>query len=481
MTDDPNAVVDPGTLFSLVGLLYVLLAVVAAVHVLLNKENEGAAVSWLGVIILSPFFGALLYWLFGINRIRRRVAEDRAEYVGSNEVSGIVDQDILSTLSVGSRDRMHTGHAIHPARYCSGNSVSALINGDQAYPRMLEAIGQANTSIVLSSYIFECDAAGRDFVKALVDASNRGVLVRVLIDGLGIGYGLSLKRSDKELKKNGVKTARFLSTFSRRGTRFINLRNHRKILVVDGETGFMGGINIRAGNLLKTAKRRNATADVHFEVHGPVVEQIQSVFIDDWEFATGEKLDLPTSNSSTDGPVVARVLVDGPDNNHHKLQLTLLAAINSAQKQIRIATPYFVPDKSIQRALELAALKGVQVQLLVPQENNLKIVDWAMKANTHRLEEHGVKIYQSLPPFDHSKLFIVDNEWCLVGSSNWDARSLELNFEINLECYDTKFTAKINQLFEDKLEQSVVYSDQSNASLLLRLRNNFFRLFSPYL
>lgn len=189
MTDDPNAVVDPGTLFSLAGLLYVLLAVVAAVHVLLNKENEGAAVSWLGVIILSPFFGALLYWLFGINRIRRRVAEDRAEYVGSNEVSGIVDQDILSTLSVGSRDRMHTGHAIHPARYCSGNSVSALINGDQAYPRMLEAIGQANTSIVLSSYIFEYDAAGRDFVKALVDASNRGVLVRVLIDGLESGTG----------------------------------------------------------------------------------------------------------------------------------------------------------------------------------------------------------------------------------------------------------------------------------------------------
>ncbi|MBX2835214.1 MAG: PLDc N-terminal domain-containing protein, partial [Gammaproteobacteria bacterium] len=192
MGGEISTLVEPGTLFSVVGLLYLLFAVVAAVHVLLNKENEGAAVSWLGVIILSPLFGALLYWLFGVNRIRRRVRKELKQHSAESErVSASMDSQLLDEIPDTLRTLMRTGLAVHSEHYCGLNQISPLINGDEAYPEMINAINAAQTSVVLSSYIFEYDSAGKEFVAALVEASNRGVLVRVLIDGLGIGYGPS--------------------------------------------------------------------------------------------------------------------------------------------------------------------------------------------------------------------------------------------------------------------------------------------------
>jgi len=244
--------VDPGTAFSLVGLLYLLLSIGAAVHVLLNKQNEAAAFSWLGIIVLAPLIGVVLYWLFGINRIRRRAQAELPERrrvprdpVAPSSPAG------AEHLPEGLRHLMRTGSAIHPSPYLAHNHIDVLCNGDEAYPEMIAAIRNAKESVVLSSYIFEYDAIGREFVEALVSAHKAGVAVRVLIDGLGVGYGFSLVRSDRVLRKQGVLTARFLSALSTTGTRFINLRNHRKILSVDGRVAFVGGINIRESNLLK--------------------------------------------------------------------------------------------------------------------------------------------------------------------------------------------------------------------------------------
>ncbi|ASJ74420.1 phospholipase D-like domain-containing protein [Granulosicoccus antarcticus] len=487
MNGDPLDYVDPGTAFSLAGLLYLLLALAAGVHVVLNKQNEGAAFSWLGIIVLAPLVGAILYWLFGINRIRRRAQAELPDYTVSvnAEVQGnTVD---LNTVPDHWLPLMRLGGGIHHTNYMAGNSVEPLINGDAAYPVMIDAINQACQCVVLSSYIFEYDDVGSQFVDALVAAHERGVEVRVLIDGLGVGYGFSLVRADRVLRRRGVKTARFLSTWSTAGTRFINLRNHRKILSVDGQVAFVGGMNIRAGNLVSSAmeevgrKSKHLTQDVHFKVQGPVINQINAVFAADWQFAARESLSLPHWHGEAAGSVSIRALLDGPDDNYQKLQLTILGAIQAAKTRICVVSPYFLPDRTVLSALQIAVLRGVRVDICVPARNNLLFVGWAMLANRRKLLRDGIHLHESDAPFDHSKLFLVDDYWSMIGSSNWDARSLELNFEINLECYDKQMNAEMSTIFERKLASASEVSDCADRYLLLRLRNNFFRLFSPYL
>lgn len=550
MTTEPLDFVDPGTAFSLVGALYILMALAAGVHVVLNKQNEAAAFSWLGIIVLAPLLGAVLYWLFGINRIRRRA---QAELPGFTV--GDAQRNSQNIVDIGDVDPswaslMRLGSGVHQSPYLSGNRVVPMINGDEAYPAMIGAIRKSHQSVVLSSYIFEYDSVGREFVNALVDAKKRGVSVRVLIDGLGVGYGFSFVRSDRVLRKQGVATARFLSALSTTGTRFINLRNHRKILSVDGEVAFVGGMNIRESNVLEAsghvisadvafqqatprglwfhcvqkfvelesvlrADHSDLTQDVHFKVEGPVISQINAVFEADWYFAARERLHLPcwpggralsglgpdlasavgaeTESESAMTPasavkandvsrsVVSRVLLDGPDDNYQKLQMTMLGAIQVARHQIFIVSPYFLPGQKIISALHLAVLRGVQVNVCVPRRNNLPFIGWAMRANRSQLLDHGVRLYESPSPFDHSKLFLVDSHWSMIGSSNWDARSLELNFEINLECYDTAFNREIADIIDRKLEGSMQITSSVEQHILKRLRNNFFRLLSPYL
>jgi len=486
------------TAIPVAGVVYVLMAGAAAVHVLLHKRNEGAAVSWLGIILLSPFFGALLYALFGINRMRGRAQSrhsDAADRRPPNldRIAGIVlpdqtEQPVSPGTEVLMDNLTRTGAALHGVALCGGNSISPLVNGDEAYPAMLEAIAVAQHSVLLSSYIFQHDTSGRDFVTALTAAHKRGVVVRVLVDGIGARSGFWASRADRALQKFGVPTARFLSAFSPRTVRFINLRNHRKLLVVDGKHAFVGGMNIRHGNVLKKA-RRHLTADVHFEVLGPVVQQISVVFLSDWFFATGETLtadmllpkaraELPLNRAAT---AHCRVLVDGPDNNYQKLRLALVAALNSAQSSIIIVTPYFLPHNALLDAMQLAVLRGVEVQIMLPRRNNLRIVEWAMRANEKRWLSLGLRLWLSEPPFDHSKFFIVDERWAMIGSSNWDARSLELNFEINVECVDVAFNQSLRALYAEKCAHATEIFERRDGSLLPRLRNNFCRLFSPHL
>lgn len=483
MSTEANVVIDAGTAFSVAGLLYLVSAAAASVHVLLNKENVGAAISWIGVIVLSPFFGVILYWLFGINRIRRRAQAEKRERVDRvDDKNGDRDNEskaFFESLDSARQQLLETGLSIHDSPYLAGNKITILQNGVEAFPNMLSAIATAQESIVLSSYIFEYDRVGKQFVSALSDAHERGVSVYVLIDGVGVGYGFSWAKADRVLRKNTVPTARFLPTFSALGTRFINLRNHRKILSVDGSRAFIGGMNIHAGNLLDR-KSRHQTQDVHFCIEGPAINQINGLFEDDWGFATGETIALPKWAGETDAKVTCRVLLDGPDGNYEKLELTIVAAINSATTCITIATPYFLPDTTVVHALQLAVLRGVAVRLLLPAKSNLVFIDWAMSANESKLLKAGIKIYHSQPPFDHSKLFIVDSCWSLIGSSNWDARSLELNFEVNVECFDTDFAQQLESLAQVKLDKSSP-AIQVDRHLFVRLRNRFVRLFTPYL
>jgi cardiolipin synthase len=363
-----------------------------------------------------------------------------------------------------------------------GNRIQALLNGDEAFPAMLAAIESATTSISLATYIFDRDRSGKQFAAALGRAVQRGVQVRVLIDDAGARY--SWPPILRALKRARVPVARFLPTFPIWHFMTMNLRNHRKSLIVDGRTAFTGGINIRQGNVLKENPRR-PVQDLHFQIEGPVVTQLQEAFVNDWAFATNEALEglawFPELENS--GNVIARAITDGPDEDFEKLRWTLLAALAEAQSSVQIVTPYFLPDPALTTALNLVAMRGVRVDIILPANSNLPFVDWASRAMWWQVLERGCRLWLTPAPFDHSKLMIVDGHWVLFGSANWDTRSLRLNFELNVECYGRDFAREMEAVVQQKLRgaHEVTLAEADGRPVLVKLRDAAARLFSPYL
>jgi cardiolipin synthase A/B len=468
--------------FSVATILHFMIAIPLCGHILLTKESESVAIGWIALVLLSPYIGSGLYWLFGINRIARVARRMRkgGQYPAMPRISD-APTFAPNDRSEQNREIFQFANAVHDAPFLSGNRVEPLINGDATYPAMLAAIDTATESVALSVYIFDHDQAGLQFVTALLAARQRGVGVRVLLDDIGLRY--SSRPIDRNLRRGGVATARFIPR-RLKYLPFLNLRNHRKLMVVDGRVGFIGGMNIRQGNVL-SANPSRPVQDIHFRVIGPVVDQLTALFEEDWLFAAGEDIRLPTwqPQEGENGLVLARLVPDGPDNYFEKLQWVILGALAFSRKSVCVMTPYFLPNDVIASALMVAALRGVEVEVIVPQKLDTPFINWAMTAKFRRLLEHGVKIYRGALPFEHSKILVVDGLWSLVGSTNWDQRSLRLNFEANMECHDPALGAELNAYFSKKKERSVPVdlSRLKETPLLVRLRNNIVRLLSPYL
>lgn len=374
------------------------------------------------------------------------------------------------------------GRTITSRPLLTGNKVVPLVNGDEAFPKMLEAIQSAKKSISLSTYIFDNDRLGKIFIQALSHAVSRGVEVRVLIDDIGLRY--SWRPVLKHLRQANIKVARFMGALRPMSFPHFNLRKHRKIMVIDGKKAFTGGMNIREGHMLSLAPK-HPVADLHFEVSGPLITQLQEVFVQDWAFTTKEILQGSTWFGSPvpSGNTLARVITEGPDEDLFKLSMMIEGGITSAQKSIWVLTPYFLPDISMARALNMAAGKGLDVNIVLPGNNNLPFVQWASNPQLQELIEHGCRIWFTIPPFDHSKLIMVDEAWILVGSANLDPRSLRLNFELNVECYDEALGKDLKQLIKKKLTgaRMLTLDEIISRPLPARLRDGVARLFSPYL
>jgi cardiolipin synthase A/B len=281
-----------------------------------------------------------------------------------------------------------------------------------------------------------------------------------------------------------VRVARFGPTLAPWLMRHANLRSHRKILVVDGKVGFTGGMNIREGHALQTPSR-HPIADLHFRFQGPVVAYLQETFAEDWAFRTRERLvgEDWFPRLTAEGPVIARGIRAGPDAELDKLRWAMMGALACAKERVRIVTPYFLPEAGLVNALNVAALRGVDVQILLPEENNLPYVKWASQAMLWQVLERGCRVLFAPPPFDHTKLMVVDGVWTLLGSANWDPRSLRLNFEFNVECWDRELAAKAEALVDEKAKRSrlVTLAEMDARSLPVKLRDAAARLFSPYL
>jgi cardiolipin synthase len=455
-----------------------VLALLVSLHVLRYKRDIGAAIGWIGLAWIAPFTGGLLYILFGVNRVRRlarRMRPSRGDTPPAEAATPAGDgaESRLAALD-------HAGWRLTRRHRVTGNDVRILENGDAAYPAMLATLQAAKNSIALTTYILTDDQAGGPFVDALIAAHQRGVAVRVLLDGIGSGYFRA--PAFGRLRRNGVPAAQFMHSPLPWRMPFLNLRTHKKILVVDGTSGFTGGMNINAANVLATHPK-HPVRDIHFAITGPVVGQLLTAFVDDWQFATGETLHgaawfphlVPSSG------MVARVVTSGPDKDLEHIEYMILQAVACARTTVEIMTPYFLPAERLVTALALAALRGVRVDVLVPQHSNHVVTDWAAGANSPPMLKAGVNIWQNPPPFDHSKLMVVDGLWCFIGSANWDTRSFRLNFEVNVEVCDAGLAGALSTIMAARRGSRVTQSTLDARGPAIKLRDAATRLLLPYL
>lgn len=476
---------------------HIVAALLVTAHALLSKRNVRAAIGWIGIAWLSPLLGPFLYYAFGINRVTRRAMRlalpDRPGQTsrGARAASGT-----SAEIDPGAADKALIGESLSEqiatiaavaARVTErplslGNQIDMLGNGDAAYPMMLGAIRAARSTIAVVSYIFRADRVGEAFIEALAEAHQRGVDVRVIVDGIGSGYIWS--PAVRRLRAAGIPVARFMHHVLPWRMPFLNMRTHKKILVVDGELGFTGGLNLGAENT-RVLHRPRQVEDVHFRVRGPVVGQLMLTFAEDWHFTRGETLDGPAwwPALETAGDMPARGISSGPDEDLGKLEAVMGVAACEAHECLRIVSPYFLPDSELSSAILLAALRGVRVELILPEASDHALLDWAMRAHLANFLQRGVTCYLTPAPFDHSKLATVDGQWSLLGSANWDVRSLRLNFEFNLECYGEDITGTIDALIDRKIAASrqLTLDEISARSSLVQFRDAGARLLLPYL
>lgn len=464
-------------------LVEVVVATWALLHVLLKKNDPRAAAYWVAIIALVPILGALMYLFLGINLIRRAGRHYR-EVVGqgSPETAPYIPQLLpeYETEVQSMEGLVCSLKTVSRMSLLGGNTVQILRDGDEAYPAMLQAIDSAQKTLSLCSYIFEIKGPGMKFVEALDRAVKRGVEVRVMVDDAGTRYGWPPVTG--EMRRRGIPVRRFMPNRFIGRLLTMNLRNHRKILVVDGHTGFTGGINIRAGHVIADQPSHPAR-DLHFLVKGPVVGQLQRLFAEDWAFCTGEWISgegwFPEHDTPGDVSIIG--LPDGPDADIGTNQFAIVTALDEARREVRVMTPYFLPPDPIFSSLMTCALRGVKVRILLPGTNNLPFVQWASRTMYAPLLKRGCRIFESTGVFDHSKIMTVDGKFSLIGSTNWDPRSLRLNFEFNLGCFDDRLAHQLNAEFDARMVGAREITEEWLAQMTLaeRLRGGISRLFSP--
>lgn len=407
-------------------------------HLLLLKKRPAATLAWLWAIIFIPLLGAFAYLAIGTDRLRRLRLKRRTRFSARKSRQRIPDSatDAATTALVAALPRrasqfLQLLSRINQLPVSSAETLRILCNAEEFYPALEQRIREAAHHIHLEFYIWQSDPTGTRFLRLLTEAAQRGVIVRLLLDGVGSHAFAENQLAD--LNAAGGQFSWFQSLDPKRGRFFMNLRNHRKLQIIDGAVAFVGGMNIGLEQ-----EGRDPTLgdwrDVQVEVTGSVAAELQEVFADDWFFATGEKITAPEyfpPHSGTPRDPV-HIVLGGPDRPNEPVSKSIVSLLNEASERVWIATGYFVPDDTVLTALELAASRGVDVRLLVSERSDHPLLVLAGRSYYGELLAAGVRIFEYSAGVHHAKIALADDQWAMVGSANLDYRSLRLNFELNL-------------------------------------------------
>lgn len=385
-----------------------------------------------------------------------------------------IRQEIKASYSVADADFRRSINGLLGAPFTEGNRVQTLINGDEIFSSMLESIRSAQKTITLETYIWSQGKVCDEFRDALREKSKAGVKVHIVVDGMG---SFRLKQKDIDLlQEAGVRIYKFNRSQWYKVNFQINHRTHRKILIVDGKTGFIGGSCLH-DSWLGNAETEHQWRDTHFKIEGPSVAQLQGIFADNWRQTTGEVLQGPDyfPELKTTGSLPVQFYMCGPKDNQESIRLAFLLALSSAQKNIRIAHAYFLPDDLFVKTLQSARARGVEIEIIVPDKIDSKITKAAARKSWKKLMESGAKFYQYGPAMYHVKEIIIDDVLVIAGSANFDNRSFRINDEANFNVLDREFAARQITVFEKDKAQSrhLKLSDLENRSLFSKTTDRF--------
>ncbi len=483
-------------------LLHLLAFLLVCLHCLQHRREEAAStLLWIFLAWSFPVFGPLLYVTLGVDRLTPRGAFKNSQNVRFRDERKAredalplaywhaVHADNIKAALAGSAD-IALNHAMDTLApdypLLAGNHITPLVTGDEAFPAMLELIDQARHHIHLQSFIIRNDRTARTLFDRLAGKAREGVTVRVIFDRFGSTQAVltGFFRRYRRVPHMTIQGWTQVNPLKRRFQ--MNLRNHRKVLVVDGRCACFGGINISAANV--TRHSRPPIRDYHFRVGGPVVQQLQYAFLQDWFFMSGEAVDNLLHEScfpsiAHEGTVPARVINSGPSSHLQTMADVFFMAIGRACSQILIVTPYFVPTPDLLRALRCAALRGVEVRLILPKKNNHFYAGWASHALYEGLLDAGVRIFHRQPPFLHAKAMLIDGQTAITGTANWDVRSLRLNYETGMVLCDEPFGNLLKQIIleDEALSDEITLPGWHRRPAWHRLIENACSLLAPVL
>ncbi|WP_299334435.1 cardiolipin synthase [uncultured Psychroserpens sp.] len=466
-----------------------LLAISAIITVLLNNINPSKTVTYIIILALFPFFGLVIYYLFG-QQYRKTKIFDRKHVINSKVIQSAsnsfqLDGRDLKVINEELDDKIKLIKLLKNSEKSPltiRNDVKLLINGEEKFEYLLDDLKQAKHHIHLEYYILKDDGIGTELLDIICERAKAGVEVKLSYDDVGSKLSSVMKH---QLDESGVLHCPFMPVFFSSLTGKSNYRNHRKIAVIDGEIGYVGGINI-SDTYVNSPSSKLYWRDTHLRIHGEAVKVLQFHFLTTWDFVTNDSIEIKESyfpEIQCKKGIPVQIAASGPDTDWANIMEAILTAINNAESYIYITTPYFIPNDQVITALQIAAKIGVDVRLIIPKESDSWVAKYATNSFIEPLLNAGAKIYRYKKGFVHAKTMVVDDVFCTIGTCNMDNRSFNINFEINALIYDTEKSELMKSQFKTDLEdceiiEQELWMQRPNSQ---KLKESFSRLWAPLL
>lgn len=462
---------------------YIFISLLTVSIILENKKPE-KVYAYIFLIFLFPVLGVLLYFLFGVHYQKKRLYTRLRNYKNNFLQELIEDKKIDRKLISSIKNNIKLPRLLYNldhAVFTINNEVKLLFNGEEKFPVLIEELKKAKKKIYLEYYIFNSDTIGNQIIDVLIEKAQEGLEIKLIFDAVGSSVS---HKAMKRLKQNNIKVKIYMPVFFSRVAHKANYRNHRKIVIIDDLTGFMGGINV-ADNYINPNKNNLFWRDTHIMLKGEAVYDLQHIFVSDWFFVCGEKLEInkTVDVSSVKTHIPATVLASDFGTSDEIILKAFIGMISMAKKEILITTPYFIPPESIFSILKIAAKSGVEIKILLPEEPDLRTAYYASYSYLIDMIKNGVKIYFYTKGMIHAKTMMVDDDMCTIGSANMDYRSFSLNAEANTFIIDESVTSQLKDQYKKDLEDAVEVSldDLLNWPRHKKVAASFARLISPIL